>query len=192
MTDIRAGEQLLIKRVQFGDTDAFEELLAPYRRKLFLHIRSIVGNPVDADDAMQEASMRIFRGIKGFRGDAAFYTWAYRIAHNCGLTAHRRRHTIETREELNRDDEFEDHSERAGPDSIISCKQMAAVIENALESMNSEFQTAIVLHELEGLSYDEVAQAMVCPVGTVKSRISKAREEIALRLRRCGFTELRM
>ncbi len=187
MTATRPHESTLIERARRGDSYAFAQLLAPYRRRLLAHILSIVANPTDADDAMQETLICIFRGLSKFRGDACFYTWAYRIAHNCGLTFRRRRACVETHEESHEHRFHEPFSEDHGPEHLLRGTQMAAAVDHVLASMNPEFHKAIALHEFEGLSYQEVATAMICPVGTVKSRISKARSEIVARLRRSGY-----
>ena len=182
-------DRQLIERLHGGRTEAFDELLAPYMRKLFALVSHVVKNPYDADDAMQDALLRIYRGLENFRGDADFYTWSYRIALNSALSllSRRRRMSVEEYGEDNGcDDGASSASTSDDPEHLLAGKQMAMIVCAALESMRVEYKTAITLRELEGLSYHEIAETMVCPVGTVKSRISSARTAIAQSLRRRG------
>lgn len=179
----------LVELIKSGQTDAFNELLMPYMRKLSLLILQVVKNPYDADDVLQDALLRIYRGLKNFRGDASFYTWSYRIALNSALRfLSRRRQQLadEPRGDTGYPSGGWESTVNDDPANVLAGKQMAIIVGTALESMRPEFKTAIVLREFEGLSYHEIADAMVCPVGTVKSRISSARMAIARLLRQQG------
>jgi len=182
-------ERQLIERIQSGRTEAFDELLAPYFRKLFSLVLHVVKNPYDADDAMQDALLRIYRGLKNFRGDADFYTWSYRVALNSALSLLSRRRRMSV-EESDAGHAYGDGAMHAStnddPEHLLAGKQMAMIVCAALETMRVEYKTAIILREVEGLSYDEIAETMSCPVGTVKSRISSARVAIAQLLKRRG------
>ena len=182
-------ESRLLERIQQGDTRAFGELVAPYQHKLIMQIMRIVKNQSDADDVMQEALIRAYRGLKNFRRDACFHTWLYRIATNCALElARRKRQRIDAPgPEMEPQEGAWEACSSDDPEELMCGKQMAETVGAALESMCPEFKTAIVLREFEGLSYHEIADAMVCPVGTVKSRISSARFAIAAKLRLDGF-----
>ena len=179
----------LVQQVLNGHAEAFDELLAPYRRKLLLLIVRVVKNPCDADDVLQDALLRIYRGLHNFRGDACFYTWSYRIALNCALAFLARRNRMladaSHAQEGYRDGAWE-ASASDDPENVLAGKQMATIVDAALESMRPEYKAAIELREFEGLSYHEIADAMVCPVGTVKSRISSARSAIAHQLKQQG------
>jgi RNA polymerase sigma-70 factor (ECF subfamily) len=185
------NEWQLVERTLGGDTYAFDTLVAPYRRRLHSHILQIVKDPSDAEDLLQDTLIRIYRGLRNYRGDASFYTWTFRIAVNCAITfvAHRRRHL----EEPMPNDVVSAYgtSERApvcdDPETIVSGMQMVETVGAALDSMCPEFKTAILLREFDGMSYHEIADAMVCPVGTVRSRISSARQAIARHLQQQGY-----
>ncbi|QYF93684.1 sigma-70 family RNA polymerase sigma factor [Massilia sp. PAMC28688] len=179
----------LLEQVRQGDKDAFRALMAPYSRKLYLVILRIVKNSSDADDVMQEALLCAYRGLASFRGEAGFSTWLYRIGTNSALSflAQRRR--------LQHDASGAGYDWRGAalappsddPEQIMVGKQLLATIGSALDTMHPEYRTAIVLREFEGLSYDEIATAMVCPLGTVRSRIANARTAIGHQLKSQGF-----
>lgn len=192
-------EQQLLARFQQRDNPdsraeelegaAFRELLAPYERKLHAQVLRIVKDPSDADDAMQEARIRLYRGLRNFRGDACLYTWMYRVATNVALAMLRRRRRrlpdhaqveLPLTEATNEADTWGD------PERILAGKQMLSALGDALESLSPEYKKAITLREFDGLSYDEIADTMLCPVGTVKSRISSARSAIFLSFKRAG------
>ena len=186
----REHELQLLERIQRGDTRAFGQLVAPYQRRLITQITRIVKNDSDADDVMQEALIRSYRGLRDFRGDACLYTWLYRIATNCAL-ALLSRQKRQGADFFCSDTEVLDSGREAtsgdDPEQLIVGKQMAETVGAVLSSMRPEFRTAIVLREFEGFSYDEIASAMQCPVGTVKSRISSARIAIVNKLSTDGF-----
>lgn len=183
-----AREAQLIAQVQQGASEQFAALVAPHQRKLLLHIMRVVNNPTDADDVLQETLFKAYSGLGTFRGEAGFFTWIYRIAMNCALRHVARKGRVA---------QTEADSEPAGngwpmtdledPETVFIGKEMAATVDAALDAMLPEYKTAIVLREFEGLSYHAIADAMVCPVGTVKSRISVARAMIASSLKKRGF-----
>lgn len=187
-----AGERdlQLVERIRQGDTYVFGELMAPYRRKLFLHVLRIVKHHGDADDVVQDTMIRAYRGLKNFRGEACFYTWLCRIAINSALAFIAQRKRLQAGAcfaELEQGHASFEASACDDPEQIMFGQQMLATVGAALESMLPEYKTAILMRELDGLSYDEIAAAMVCPVGTVKSRISSARSAIASKLKLAGF-----
>ena len=195
MTAPPTSEQQLLARLQKGkpgehDSTAFRQLLAPYERKLQAQVLRIVRDASDAEDAMQETRIRLYRGVRDFRGDACLYTWMYRVATNVALAMLRRRKRTlpeHGHAELVTSDVQNEHRDWLDPERIVAGKQMLTVLGNALDSLSPEYQKAITLRELEGLSYDEIAHNMVCPVGTVKSRISTARSAIFLSCKRAGY-----
>lgn len=181
-------EAQLIALVQQGDTAAFAGLVAPHRRKLLLHIMRVVSNPTDADDVFQETLFKAYCGLTGFRGESGFFTWIYRIAMNCALRHVARKGRLAQNEaDSEPATQGWDVRELEDPETVFIGKQLAATVDAALDAMLPEYKTAIVLREFEGLSYHEIAHAMVCPVGTVKSRISVARAMLASTLKKRGF-----
>ncbi|MBC7684901.1 MAG: sigma-70 family RNA polymerase sigma factor [Bdellovibrionales bacterium] len=190
MTPDSEKDRLLVERIKNGETLAFDRLVAPYRRRLQLQIVRIVKDQSDAEDVLQETLIRAYRGIRNFRGEASFYTWIFRIAFNCAIAfVTRRRQMLEASpgsESGYRSGAWE-ASGCEGPEELACGKQMAATVGAALESMRPEFKAAIMLREFDGMSYGEIAGVMLCPLGTVKSRISSARQAIALQLQQEGF-----
>ncbi|MGZ8288517.1 MAG: sigma-70 family RNA polymerase sigma factor [Telluria sp.] len=187
MKSQREPDDLLVARVQDGDRCAFDQLGARYRAKLLRLIVRTVHDPADAEDVLQDTLVRAYRAIHSFRGDSAFYTWLFRIAINTATAfmAGRRRH-METRGEA---PDPAGHSaipdlqtDRITPEDILQGKQMAEIVDRAVASLAPEHSAAITMHEIDGLSYQEIADAMLCPIGTVRSRISNARMVIAARL----------
>lgn len=185
-----AHELRLVERILHGETWLFDQLVKPYRRRTLVHIARVVGNHSDADDVLQDSLIRVYRALRSFRGDACFSTWMYRIALNCALAFIARKRQASTNapgaQGGYRPGEWE-VSECDDPENIVIGKQMAATVDAALESMRPEFRKAILLHEMDGMSYHEIADAMLCPVGTVRSRISSARSAIAQKLKVHGF-----
>ena len=194
MTTTPERDLALIDRIRGGDTAAFDELIGPYRNMLRSHISRIVGDPADSEDVLQDALIRVYRGLRGFRGDSCFYTWVFRIALNCAFAflSRRARASSEIRSAATSiyHEEWE-ASVCDCPQEVISGKQMAAIIDATLASMHPESRAAILQREFDGRSYSEIADNMHCPVGTVRSRISRARDVIARRLNRRGFVAVR-
>ncbi len=182
----------LVERVKQGDVKAFEMLVVKYQRR----IERLVGRMVrDVDlvpDIAQETFIRAYRALPQFRGDSAFYTWLYRIAVNTAKKAlmELKRDPLVTESARAGRDEDDDGprvqdepSDSATPEAVLASKQIAAAVNFAVEALSEDLRQAITLREIDGLSYEEIAEIMNCPIGTVRSRIFRAREAIAARLR---------
>ena len=189
MTD-REIDRQLVARAQQGDKQAFELLVEKYQRKLARLLSRFIRDPAEVEDVTQEAFIKAYRALPAFRGDSAFYTWLYRIGINTAknfLVAQGRRAPTTTAGFDNEDAEgFEEASqlrEMNTPESELTSKQIAQTVNQTLEELPEELRTAITLREIEGLSYEEIAVIMNCPIGTVRSRIFRAREAIAEKLR---------
>ena len=181
----------LVERVKQGDVKAFEMLVVKYQRR----IERLVGRMVrDVDlipDIAQETFIRAYRALPQFRGDSAFYTWLYRIAVNTAkkqLMELKRDPLVTESARAGRDDDEpspmeNEPSDSGTPEAILASKQIAAAVNFAVEALSEELRQAITLREIDGLSYEEIAEVMGCPIGTVRSRIFRAREAIATRLR---------
>jgi RNA polymerase sigma-70 factor (ECF subfamily) len=185
----RAEDKLLVQRVQAGEAQAFEALVEKYRRRVCRLLTRFVRNQSEVEDIAQEAFIKAYRALKQFRGDAAFYTWLYRIAVNTAknhLVAQGRRLPSLAGTDDN-DSRLTDHSlqscDPGTPESFLMAKQIAHAVDSAVQALPEELRVAIVLRELEGMSYEQIASLMQCPIGTVRSRIFRARESIAIRLR---------
>ena len=183
----------LIERVKAGDVKAFEMLVVKYRRRIERLIGRMVRDVDLVPDIAQETFIRAYRAIPQFRGESAFYTWLYRIAVNTAkkqLMELKRDPLVTESARASRDDD-DDNSSRVEneltdgetPDAVLASKQIAAAVNFAIEALSDDLRQAITLREIEGLSYEEIAEMMNCPIGTVRSRIFRAREAIALRLR---------
>ena len=179
----------LIQRVQTGQRAAFDVLVRRYQQKVFNLVLRYVREPMEAEDVTQEAMIKAYRALPGFRGDSAFYTWLYRIAIN---TAKNRLSAASRKmfERLPVDEDgdstaFVDSrlSDDATPERVLLSEEIQDTVNQAMQELPDELRQAIVMRELDGLSYEEIAQAMECPVGTVRSRIFRAREAIDRRLR---------
>jgi len=185
----RDVDQLLVERAQRGDKHAFELLVAKYQRKLVRLISRIVRDPAEVEDVAQEAFIKAYRALPQFRGESAFYTWLYRIAVNTAknfLVAQGRRAPTSTEKDAEEAETFEDAGQLRDintPESILMSRQVAMTVNAAMDKLPQELRTAITLREVEGMSYDEIAELMDCPIGTVRSRIFRAREAIATDLR---------
>lgn len=185
----RDADAVLVERVQRGDKHAFELLVLKYQRKIMRLLSRLIHDPAEAEDVAQDAFIKAYRAIPQFRGESAFYTWLYRIAVNTAknhLVARRRRPSSSAQYE-NDDgetfDETDNLSDINTPEAAFASREIADTVNRAIEALPEELRTAIVLREIEGLSYEEIAQSMGCPIGTVRSRIFRAREAIASRLR---------
>ena len=185
----RDVDQLLVERAQRGDKHAFELLVAKYQRKLVRLISRIVRDPAEVEDVAQEAFIKAYRALPQFRGESAFYTWLYRIGVNSAknfLVAQGRRAPTSTEKDAEEAETFEDAGQLRDintPESILMSRQIAVTVNAAMDKLPEELRTAITLREVEGMSYDEIAELMNCPIGTVRSRIFRAREAIATDLR---------
>ncbi|MBX6320078.1 RNA polymerase sigma factor RpoE [Pigmentiphaga sp.] len=189
MTSERDVDAELVSRVQRGDKKAFELLMLKYQRKILRLLSRFIRDPAEVEDVAQEAFIKAYRALPQFRGDSAFYTWLYRIAINTAknhLSASGRRPSSPSEYE-NEDgetfDETDNLSDINTPESMMATREIAETVNLAIEALPEELRTAIVLREIEGMSYEDIAQSMGCPIGTVRSRIFRAREAIAARLR---------
>jgi RNA polymerase sigma-70 factor (ECF subfamily) len=191
----REVDQQLVERAQRGDKRAFELLVAKYQRKLGRLLSRMVRDPAEVEDVTQEAFIKAYRALPTFRGDSAFYTWLYRIAINTAknyLVALGRRAPTTTEfshEDAENFDDADQLRDSATPESELHGKQIAQTVNRAMEALPEDLRTAITLREIEGLSYEEIASVMNCPIGTVRSRIFRAREAIATELRPLLGTE---
>ena len=173
----------LVKRVQKGDKGAFDLLVLKYEHKIVNLVMRYVRDPETALDISQESFIKAYRALPRFRGDSAFYTWLYRIAVNTAknyLAAQRRR-PADIELDLQDPDQYGLHAklkETDTPEAVSLSDELQEILERAIQALPDDLRTAIVLRELDGMSYEEIAQTMDCPVGTVRSRIFRARDAI--------------
>ena len=185
----REVDQQLVERAQRGDKRAFELLVLKYQRKLGRLLSRLVRDPGEVEDVTQEAFIKAYRALPNFRGESAFYTWLYRIAINTAknyLVALGRRAPTSTEFDHEEAESFEDAEalrDSATPEGELLGREIAATVNKAMEALPDDLRKAITLREIEGLSYEEIASVMDCPIGTVRSRIFRAREAIAAELR---------
>jgi RNA polymerase sigma-70 factor, ECF subfamily len=185
----REIDQQLVERVQRGDKLAFELLVAKYQRKLARLLSRLIRNPTEIEDVSQETFIKAYRALPSFRGDSSFYTWLYRIGINTAknhLVSQGRR--VPTTTEFNAEeaevfDDADQLRDNNTPENELMSKQIAVAVNKAMESLPDEMRTALTLREIDGMSYEDIAGIMNCPVGTVRSRIFRAREAVAERLR---------
>jgi RNA polymerase sigma-70 factor (ECF subfamily) len=179
----KTDDQRLVERVQQGDKLAFDLLVLKYQHKIVKLIMRYVRDPSEALDVSQEAFLKAYRALPKFRGDSAFYTWLYRIAVNTAknyIVAMNRR-PVEYDLDLQESDGYELNVKlrnEDSPEKIAQRDELQETVQSAIDSLPEELRVAILLREIEGLSYEEIAHAMECPVGTVRSRIFRAREAI--------------
>ncbi len=180
----QSSDKKLVKRVQKGDKGAFDLLVLKYQHKIVNLVMRYVRDPELALDITQEAFIKAYRALPRFRGDSAFYTWMYRIAVNTAknhLAAQRRR-PMDVELDLQDPEQFDLHAklkETDTPEGVTLSNELRDIVERAIAALPEDLRTAIILRELEGMSYEEIAQTMECPVGTVRSRIFRARDAIA-------------
>ncbi|MDC8758443.1 RNA polymerase sigma factor RpoE [Janthinobacterium fluminis] len=185
----RECDQLLVERVQSGDKRAFDVLVSKYQRRLMRLVSRLVHDPAEAEDVVQETFIKAYRALRHFRGDSAFYTWLYRIGINTAknfLVTQGRRTPTSTDTDAEQAEAFDDGENLRDintPESMLASKQIAETVNAAMDLLPLELRTAIVLREIEGLSYEEISAIMACPIGTVRSRIFRAREVIAEKLK---------
>ncbi len=176
-------DMALVERVQRGDKSAYDLLVLKYQHKIGHLVSRYVHDSHEAQDVTQEAFIKAYRGLKNFRGDSAFYTWLYRIAINTAknhLVTMSRKIT-DTGIDAADAEQFDSGAalrENATPDRVMATDEIAHVVQESIEALPEDLRTAILLREFEGLSYEEISVAMDCPIGTVRSRIFRAREAI--------------
>ena len=185
----RAVDQKLVEKAQKGDKQAFGILVEKYQLKLNRLISRMVRDQSEIDDIVQEAFIKAYRAINNFRGDSAFYTWLYRIGINTAknhLVSLGRRPKALDSIEIEEVENFDDPSElrnRETPETAMMSNQIALTVNTAIDNLPDELKEAISMRELDGLSYEEISEIMGCPIGTVRSRIFRAREAIAEKLK---------
>ncbi len=183
----QSSDKKLVKRVQRGDKGAFDLLVLKYQHKIVNLVMRYVRDPELALDITQEAFIKAYRALPRFRGDSAFYTWMYRIAVNTAknhLAAQRRR-PMNVELDFQDPDQYDLHAqlkETDTPEAISLSNELKDTVESAIAALPEDLRTAIILRELEGMSYEEIAQTMECPVGTVRSRIFRARDAISKKI----------
>lgn len=183
----QSSDQELVERVQQGDKRGFDLLVRKYQNKIVHLVTRYLHDPIEAQDVAQEAFIKAYRALPSFRGDSAFYTWLYRIAINTAknyLVAQNRRPPTDDIDAQDAE-QFSGETglkEYATPEHLVLRDEIETTINAAIEALPEELRTAITLRELEGLSYEEIAAAMDCPIGTVRSRIFRARAAIETRI----------
>jgi RNA polymerase sigma-70 factor (ECF subfamily) len=184
---VRETDQQLVERAQRGDTRAFDLLVLKYQGRIAALISRYVSNSSEVEDVAQEAFIKAFRALPKFRGESAFYTWLYRIAANAAknhLVARGRRPSADA--DVDDAEYFEEAAmlrDTESPEETLFGNELADVVRSALDGLPEELRMALTLREFDGLSYEEIAEVMECPVGTVRSRIFRARDAVDIRVR---------
>jgi RNA polymerase sigma factor RpoE len=182
-------DRQLVERAQQGDKHAFELLVSKYQRKLGRLLSRFIRDPGEVEDVTQEAFVKAYRALPSFRGDSAFYTWLYRIGINTAknyLVSMCRRAPTATNYDSEEAEGFDDGDQLRDlntPENLLVSKQIAQTVNQSMDRLPEELRAAIMLREIEGMSYEDIAKIMNCPIGTVRSRIFRAREAIAEQLR---------
>ncbi len=185
----REVDLALVERVRRGERHAFDLLVIKYQRKIMRLLSRMIHDPAEIEDVAQEAFIKAYRALPQFRGESAFYTWLYRIALNTArnwqAASFRRPATVTLLENEDGEtfDQIDGLSDHSTPESLMASRQVAQAVNEAIDELPDDLRAAIVLREIEGMSYEEIASTMQCPIGTVRSRIYRAREAIAARLR---------
>ena len=185
----RAIDQKLVEKAQKGDKRAFGILVEKYHKKLTRLLSRMVRDQSEIEDIVQDSFVKAYRAINNFRGDSAFYTWLYRIGINTAknhLVSLGRRPKAMNEVEIEDVENFEDGDELRSietPENTMMTKEIVATVNDTIEGLPDELKEAISLREMDGLSYEEIAELMQCPIGTVRSRIFRAREAIAEKLK---------
>lgn len=185
----REVDQQLVVRAQHGDRQAFGLLVSKYQRKLARLLSRLIRDPAEVEDVSQETFIKAYRALGSFRGDSAFYTWLYRIGINTAknyLVSQGRRAPTRTEYDSEEAEGFEEGEllrDINTPERMLFSKEIGETVNAAMEALPEELRTAITLREIEGMSYEDIAKMMDCPIGTVRSRIFRAREAVAEKLR---------
>jgi len=177
----------LVDLARAGNARAFEVLVVKYQRRIARHVTRYVRRPADVEDVVQEIFIRAHRGLASFKGDSAFYTWLYRIASNCAMNFVKRspKHVVLHDDAVSADGEAsEDHegSDAEDPQRLLLARQVSETVERAMKRMAPDLAEALILYEVEGRAYKDIAQMLQVPIGTVRIRIFRAREFLAKRL----------
>ncbi|MDR0247221.1 MAG: RNA polymerase sigma factor RpoE [Burkholderiales bacterium] len=185
----REVDQQLVMRAQQGDKQAFGLLVAKYQRRLARLLSRLIRDPVEVEDVAQETFIKAYRSLPDFRGDSAFYTWLYRIGINTAknhLQSSGRHVQASASFAIEDAEGFEDAEQlrdAATPEGELMSKEIALTVSRVVKTLPQDLRSAVLLREIEGLSYEEIAETMNCPIGTVRSRIFRAREAIAVELK---------
>ncbi len=180
----KLADQQIIQEVLNGNKNAFSLLVSKYQYRILSVVGRFIREPADCEDVAQQAFIKAYEALPDFRGDSAFYTWLYTIAQNCArsFVKSRAQQVVSvdaTDPEVDAYDGSERLHDNGSPEDIISSQELQKLMTQALNQMPADLRQALILCELDGLSYDEIAKQMDCPVGTVKSRISRARESLS-------------
>lgn len=181
-------DKLLVERVKRGDKAAFDALVLKYQQRVVNLVSRFVGNHADALDVTQEAFLKAYRALPNFRGDSAFYTWLYRIAVNTAKNylAMQSRRAGELDQDISEIEQIEANDalrDKGTPERLLLRDEIQATVISAIEELPEDLRMAILLREVDGMSYEDIAGVMVCPIGTVRSRIFRAREAVDKRLK---------
>jgi len=181
-------DKLLVERVKRGDKAAFDALVLKYQQRVINLVSRFVGNHADAQDVTQEAFLKAYRALPNFRGDSAFYTWLYRIAVNTAKNylAMQSRRAGELDQDISEIEQIEANDalrEKATPERLLLRDEIQATVISAIEELPEDLRMAILLREVDGMSYEDIAGVMECPIGTVRSRIFRAREAVDKQLK---------
>ena len=185
---VEQSDLALVERVQRGERGAFDVLVLRYQHKVLKLVMRYVHDAMEAEDVAQDAFIKAYKALPNFRGDSAFYTWLYRIAINTAKNAivSAKRRPIDYHLDLQDPEQYEVQArlnDGATPEHLVLTEEIRQIVNAAMMELPEDLRTAIVLREIDGLSYEEIAASMDCPVGTVRSRIFRAREAIDRRLR---------
>ena len=183
----QASDQMLVERVQHGDRRAFDLLVLRYQQRILKLIMRYIHDPAEAQDVAQEAFIKAYRALASFRSDSAFFTWLYRIAINTAknhlVTLQRRPVSFDADSQDAENYEINARlKDEESPEGIALQEELGRTVEQAIASLPEDLRSAIMLREIDGLSYEDIARAMDCPIGTVRSRIFRAREAIDMKI----------
>ena len=180
------SDHLLVDRARSGDRHAFDLLVLKYQSRLLTVVMRLVANQNDALDVLQDTFIKVYRSLQSFRGESAFYSWLYRIAVNTAKNhlASKAREPFGslTTDDLKETDRLTGFQDQATPDDLVQADELQLAILDAIECLPEDLRYALTLREIEGMSYEDIAQAMNCPIGTVRSRIFRARDQVVLSL----------
>jgi len=186
LTLVNTDDQNLIDACLNGESEAFGELVLRHQDRLYNSLFRALGSAEDARDAAQDAFVQAYQKLESFRGDASFYSWVFRIAMNAAISEKRKTRRMNASVDAAREQsgiEPEDVHPTVQPEHSLELLEQQQMVQTALSELSEEFRTALVLKEMEGMKYDEIAEILDCPIGTVRSRIFRARSELKEKLR---------